>query len=68
MTQDDDLTPAEIAEELARMIWSKETWLSEFGAGRRKRPDHEIEAQQRHLAALRQAMRYYQQVIQERAA
>lgn len=45
----------DMADEIDRMIFSKSTWLSDFGQGRNKRPDWEIEIKQRELAVLEQA-------------
>jgi hypothetical protein len=49
----------EMAEELNKLVIGKATWLQEFSEGRRKRPDHEIEAKWRELAVLKQAVSDY---------
>lgn len=49
----------EMAHEMERMAHAKQGWLSTFSAGKKKRPDHEIEAQRLHLAVLRQAAEEY---------
>jgi hypothetical protein len=48
-----------MAHEMERMAHAKQGWLSTFSAGKKKRPDHEIEAQRLHLAVLRQAADEY---------
>ncbi|MDX3927650.1 MAG: hypothetical protein QHC90_17810 [Shinella sp.] len=42
------------------MIASKADWLETFSSGSKKRPDHEIEIQRKHLAVLQQAAEDYQ--------
>jgi hypothetical protein len=49
----------EMAEELNKLIVGKATWLQDFSEGRRKRPDHEIEARWRELTVLKQAASDY---------
>lgn len=45
----------DMAEAFDRMIYGKTCWLSDFSAGRKKRPDHEIEEKRNELAVLKQA-------------
>lgn len=49
----------QMAEELDGMIYSKATWLADFGQGRNKRPEYEVEKQRRYLDVLRQAASDY---------
>jgi hypothetical protein len=60
-------THAEMADEIAKMVWSKQTWLDDFGSGRNKRPDHDIETKQRELAVLEQAHADYRRVAKRSA-
>lgn len=46
-------TWAEVAEDVSKMLWSKETWLLDHGS---KKPAHEVEIQRRHAAVLRQVL------------
>ena len=49
----------QMADELDGMIYSKATWLADFGQGRNKRPEYEVEKQRRYLDVLRQAAEDY---------
>lgn len=60
-------SPAEMAEEIEKLAWSKRTWLSDFADGRNKRPDHEITVKRLELEVLEQAARDYRRAA-ERAA
>ena len=64
----DRFTHAEMAHEMDRMASSKGGWLSTFSAGKKKRPDHEIEAQRLHLRVLRQAADDYRRAAERDAA
>jgi hypothetical protein len=55
----DRLSNLEMVEELNKLVIGKATWLQEFSEGRRKRPDHEIEARWQELAVLKQAVADY---------
>lgn len=59
---------AEMAEEMSMLVWSKQTWLDDFGSGRNKRPDHEIQIKQRELEVLQQAEADYRKAAQRGAA
>ena len=48
-------THSEMAEEINKLVWSKQTWLDEFSTGAKRRPDHEIETRSRELEVLQQA-------------
>lgn len=54
------LSHADMAEDLRRMVTSKADWLETFSSGSKKRPDHELEIQRKHLAVLQQAADDYQ--------
>jgi hypothetical protein len=56
----DRLSYAEMVAGLRKMIASKADWLETFSSGSKKRPDHEIEIQRKHLAVLQQAAEDYQ--------
>lgn len=58
-----------MADELQAMVFSKATWLSDFGHGRNARPAHEIETKQRELSVLKQAAADYRKAsAKEQAA
>jgi hypothetical protein len=63
----DRFSHAEMAEEIGKLVWSKRTWLGEFGDGKRGRPEHEIETKQRELAVLEQAQADYQRAARRQA-
>lgn len=46
---------SDMADALERMAHGKQFWLADFGRGRRKRPDHEIEQKRQELEVLQQA-------------
>ncbi|RSC31227.1 hypothetical protein EGT36_21375 [Agrobacterium sp. FDAARGOS_525] len=50
---------AEMVDGLEKMITAKAGWIETFSTGPKKRPDHEIEIQQKHLSVLRQAVEDY---------
>jgi len=56
-----------MADALEGMAYSKATWLSDFGHGKRKRPDHELETQRRLLDVLRQAASDYRKASDREA-
>jgi len=56
----DRLSYAEMVEGLGKMITSKTDWLETFSSGSKKRPDHELEIQRKHLTVLQQAAEDYQ--------
>lgn len=58
----------EMTEALEGMAYSKASWLSDFGAGKKKRSDHEIQNKQRELAVLRQAIGDYRRAAERKAA
>lgn len=60
-------TPAEMAHELDKLVYSKATWLADHGQGPRARPEHEIEIKRREKAVLEQAAAAYHKMA-ERAA
>lgn len=62
------LPHAEMADEISKMIWSKQTWLDDFSSGSRRRPSHEIETKTRELAVLRQAAEDYQRAVKRATA
>lgn len=53
------LSHTDMADELAKLIYSKTTWLADFSHGARKRPDHEVEQKRRELTVLQQAFEDY---------
>lgn len=57
-------THSEMAEEINKMVWSKQTWLDEFSTGAKRRPDHEIETRARELEVLRQAEADYRRAAE----
>lgn len=57
-----------MVDELAKMIWSKETWLHDFSGGRNKRTDHEIELKKRELSVLHQAWADYKRAAERTVA
>jgi hypothetical protein len=57
-------THEQMADELARMIYGKATWLADFAEGRKTRPDHEIEQKRIELAVLRHAESDYRAAAQ----
>lgn len=61
------LTPDEMAFELNKMIYAKQTWLSDFSEGRNKRSDFEISQRRRELECLTQARDAYIK-LREKAA
>ena len=62
------LTPDEMAFELNKMIYAKQTWLSDFSGGRNKRPDFELEQRRRELGCLTQARDAYASKKRKEAA
>lgn len=62
------LSHAEMAEEIGKMVWSKQTWLEDFSGGSRPRPPPEIETKTRELAVLRQAAEDYQRAATRNSA
>jgi len=62
------LSHTDMADELAKLIYSKTTWLADFSHGSRKRPDHEIEQKRRELAVLQQAYEDYSAAAERRAS
>ena len=61
-------TYAEMAEEIAKLVWSKQTWLDQFSSGPKRRPDHEIETRARELAVLQHAEADYRAAAGRRRA
>lgn len=59
-------THAEMAEEIAKLVWSKQVWLDTFSKGAKRRPDHDIEARRRELAVLQQAEADYRSAANRR--
>jgi len=68
VTHSGRFTHAEMAEELNKLVWSKQTWLDEFSGGPKRRPDHEIETRRRELAVLMQAEADYLAAAERRSA
>lgn len=64
----DRFTHAEMASEIAKLVWSKETWLTDHAHGQRKRPDHEIETRTHELLVLRQAEADYRRAAERNAS
>ena len=58
----------DMADALERMAHSKQFWLADFGRGRRKRPDQEIEQKRQELDVLRQAADDYRAQFEENCA
>lgn len=58
----------EMADALEKMAYGKAAWLSDFSAGKKKRPDHEIQNKQRELEVLRQAVSDYRRASERTAA
>lgn len=56
----------EMASELAKLVYSKATWLADFSHGSRKRPDHEIEQKRRERDVLQQAYDDYSAASERR--
>ena len=54
------LSHADMAEDLRKMVTSKANWLETFSSGSKKRPDHELKIQRKHLTVLQQAADDYQ--------
>mgnify|MGYP007032586668 CR=1 FL=1 len=61
-------THTEMADEIGKLVWSKQTWLDDFGSGRNKRPDHDIETKQREMAVLQQAEADYRRASERKEA
>lgn len=61
-------THAEMAEEISKLVWSKQTWLDTFSNGAKRRPDHDIETRQRELAVLQQAEVDYRNAAERKRA
>lgn len=59
---------AEMAEALERLAYGKAAWLSDFSAGKKKRPDHEIQSRRHELEVLRQAVTDYRRAAERKAA
>lgn len=59
---------ADMADEMEKLVWSKQTWLETFGSGKGARPQHEIETKQRELAVLEQARDDYRRAAEKAAA
>ena len=53
-----------MADAIEGMAYSKAAWISDFGHGKRKRPDHELETQRRLLDVLRQAASDYRKAAE----
>ena len=62
------LSHAEMADEIGKMVWSKQTWLDDFSSGSRRRPPHEIDTKTCELAVLRQAAEDYQRAAERKSA
>lgn len=58
----------DMADDLRRMANSKAVWLETFSSGSKKRPDHELEIQRKHLTVLQQAADDYQRAAARPAA
>lgn len=54
------LSFGDMADDLTKMATSKSWWLEACSSGPKKRPDHELEIQRKHLAVLQQAADDYQ--------
>ncbi|MHA6645660.1 hypothetical protein [Mesorhizobium sp. A623] len=61
-------THAEMAEEISKLVWSKQTWLDTFSSGSKRRPDHDIETRERELAVLQQAETDYRSAAERKSA
>lgn len=57
----------EMVHELAKLVFSKTTWLADFSDGKNKRPDHEIETRRRELSVLQQAHDDYAAAVRRKA-
>ncbi len=68
MSEELYLSHEEMAIELGKLAWAKQTWLDSFSTGRTKRADHEIETRQRELIVLRQAERDYSRAAERVSA
>lgn len=55
----DRIPSDQMADELAKLVYSKATWLADFSQGRNARPSHEIERVQRERRVLQQAQEDY---------
>lgn len=53
------IAAGDMADALERMAHGKRFWLTDFGHGRRKRPDHEVTQKEHELAVLQQAVHDY---------
>ena len=62
----DRIPNSEMAEELNKLVIGKAAWLQDFSGGKRKRPDHEIEARWRELAVLKQAVSDYAAAVERK--
>lgn len=58
---------ADMAHELAKLVYGKIDWLHRFSAGKSKRSDPEIELKRRELEVLQQAKDDYQRASEKAA-
>ncbi|HEV7418209.1 MAG TPA: hypothetical protein VGN98_18830 [Tianweitania sediminis] len=56
----------QMVHELERMVWSKRTWIADFGSGRNQRPQHEIDNKTREAEVLEQAVADYRTMARRR--
>lgn len=61
-------THAEMADEIGKLVWSKQTWLDTFSTGAKRRPEHDIETRERELAVLQQAEADYRSAAERKSA
>ena len=62
------LSFADMAEDLHKMATSKAGWLETCSSGPKKRPDHELDIQRKHLRVLQQAVEDYQRAASRKAS
>ncbi|MHA6687032.1 hypothetical protein [Mesorhizobium sp. A556] len=61
-------THSEMADEIAKLVWSKQTWLDTFSTGAKRRPEHDLETRQRELGVLQQAEAGYRNAAERKSA
>ncbi|WP_430232179.1 hypothetical protein [Nitrosomonas communis] len=64
MSEKRRFTHAEMADEITKLVWSKQTWLDTFSSGAKRRPEHDIETRQLELQVLQQAEADYRQAAE----
>jgi len=65
MTEEKTYTPRELYDFIKGEIRSKQTWLSEFGSGKKKWPDSIIDQKQKALSMLEYMARAYERKFEK---